>query len=493
MYSKNILFLLFAQAFLLSIFINNIFEYHFSFWVLISIWVLFFILSLYKKQFFYYLWIIILWAIIWIYISQIYIFNLQEKNKFFTEISWIKNKYSFEIQEVHKKEEFQDEYIAKILSQNDEIINYDTNVIINIANTYSLNIWEITETEWKIYIFENRWTFLYKEFMNSKNIFWKTYIYSYETIWNKEQSSIKIYAQNIRSTFLEIIYKIYPKNEAIFLWWILLWARESLSDEIKEDFNNSGLTHFIAVSWFNITILILFIGYLVKYFPKILQIIIIWSSIIFFVLIVWDTAPVMRAAIMWLLWYIILISWRKWHWYSLLLFTALVMIWFSPYSINHDISLHLSFLAVLWILYTQEFYKKIFQKAPEFLAIREALVLTFAALTFTLPLMLFNFWQVSILSPFANISVTWTIPIAMLFGFISIIVYFVSPVLWEIVWYFTWILLKFDMLVVDFFWNLEFSVLKYDFWIYKTEFLILYFLVSVFMLLYFNANKKEEK
>jgi hypothetical protein len=106
--------------------------------------------------------------------------------------------------------------------------------------------------------------------------------------------------------------------------------------------------------------------------------------------------------------------------------------------------------------------------------------------------MLFNFWQVSILSPFANISVTWTIPIAMLLGFISIIVYLVSPLFWEIIWYLTWLLLKFDMLVVDFFWNLEFSVFKYDFWIYRTEFLILYFLISIFLFLYFNTNKKEE-
>jgi hypothetical protein len=104
--------------------------------------------------------------------------------------------------------------------------------------------------------------------------------------------------------------------------------------------------------------------------------------------------------------------------------------------------------------------------------------------------MLFNFWQVSILSPFANIRVTWTIPIAMLLGFISIIVYFVSPIFWEILWFFTWLLLKFDMVMVDFFGNLEFSVFKYDFWIYKNEFLILYFIVSVFILLI--TRKKEQ-
>jgi hypothetical protein len=41
--------------------------------------------------------------------------------------------------------------------------------------------------------------------------------------------------------------------------------------------------------------------------------------------------------------------------------------------------------------------------------------------------MIFSFGQVSILAPFANIAVTWTIPLAMLFGFISVIVHFVYP------------------------------------------------------------------
>ncbi|MDA7494865.1 ComEC/Rec2 family competence protein, partial [Candidatus Gracilibacteria bacterium] len=283
------------------------------------------------------------------------------------------------------------------------------------------------------------------------------------------------------------------KNEAIFLGGILLGARESLSDEIKEDFNNSGLTHFIAVSGFNITILILFVGYLIKYFPRYLQAIIILAFIIFFVAIVGNTAPVLRAAIMGFIGYIVLISGRKGHSYTILIFTAAVMVIVSPLSLNADVSLHLSFLAVLGIIFTQDFYKKLFSWAPSTLAIQEALILTFAALTFTLPLMLFNFGQVSILSPLANISVTWTIPIAMLLGFITIIVYIVSPFIGEIFGYLTWILLKFDMLMVQFFGNLEFSVLKYNFGVYKTEFLILYFIFSTYLLLYFQTKKREKR
>jgi len=38
-----------------------------------------------------------------------------------------------------------------------------------------------------------------------------------------------------------------------------------------------------------------------------------------------------------------------------------------------------------------------------------------ASLTFTLPIIVFNFGQISLLAPIANMLVTWTIPLAMLF------------------------------------------------------------------------------
>jgi competence protein ComEC len=416
-----------------------------------------------------------------------------------------KKSYNYEllIQDITKKEEFQNSYQATILKISDikykntyfNINNQDSNInrdiIIKVPNMYKLQIWDIITTNTKLYLFQNTPDFAYKSYMNSKNIYASSNLNSVNIIDYQELFILKKYAISLREDLLDIIYEIYPKNEAIFLWWILLWARESLSEDIKNDFNRSWLTHFIAVSWFNITILIIFVSYSLKFFPQIIQVIWITLFIIFFVLLVGDTAPVIRAAIMWLIWYFILVSGRNTHSYTLITLTWAIMIFLYPQSLNYDVSLHLSFLAVIWIIFTQNFYKKIFNKAPEFLAIKEALILTFAALTFTLPLMLFNFWQVSILSPIANISVTWTIPIAMLLGFISLIVYIVSPILWELSGYLAWVLLKYDMNMVHFFWSQDFAVFEYDFWEYKSYFLTLYFMVSIFFLLYFNGNKKE--
>lgn len=87
---------------------------------------------------------------------------------------------------------------------------------------------------------------------------------------------------------------------------------------------------------------------------------------------------------------------------------------FNPLALSYDVSLHLSFLAVIGIMYTQEILKKLFHWVPSVFAIREALVLTLAALSFSLPIMIFQFGQVSLLAPLANIAVTWSIPLAMI-------------------------------------------------------------------------------
>jgi predicted membrane metal-binding protein len=52
---------------------------------------------------------------------------------------------------------------------------------------------------------------------------------------------------------------------------------------------------------------------------------------------------------------------------------------------------------------------------PELLAIKESFVMTMSALVMTLPIVIFNFGQLSTVAIITNILVSWTIPIAMFF------------------------------------------------------------------------------
>lgn len=393
-----------------------------------------------------------------------------------------------ELSDLYKKQNDNNIYIFKIISFNN-YSNFDFNFLLYTSSNIALSKWQIIKFQSKINKIENfTGNFNYIKFMQSKNVYFSVYkpkieFLPYNNIWDFDK-----YIINFRQKFINIIYNIYPKNEAIFLSWLLIWDSDNLDENILKNFNNSGLTHIISVSWFNITIIIIFLWLLLKYFPLFLRVIIISLLIIFFVLIVWNWVAVIRASIMWLVWYYILILWRKADSLSLLLFTAFLMILYNPLYLNFDLSFHLSFLAVLWLLYFQDFWNKIFKFIPNFFAIREAFVLTMSAMTTTIPIMIFSFGKVSILAPISNMLVWWIIPFTMLFWFLSILWQIISDKLWFLIWFINYYLLNFIIRVADFIWNLSYAVLEIDFSIYAIYFEIIYFILLIFCILYI---KKE--
>jgi hypothetical protein len=78
----------------------------------------------------------------------------------------------------------------------------------------------------------------------------------------------------------------------------------------------------------------------------------------------------------------------------------------------------------------------------------------------------------------------------MLLWFVSIIVHFVHPFLWILVWYFTWVFLKWDIIMVHFFGKLDWAILNIDLWLYKNHAQIIYFACVIFLIFWFR--KKED-
>ena len=491
--SKNFLLNFYLISFLVGVYVNNLlFNINLSLIVLLFLVVLFFNFLVYYNKFKKVFVIIILGFLSGIILSEIFLDNIKEKSSFLRPYFKQKETIIFEIKNLEKINNDYRIYKVKLLKIWEEISFKNIEFLAYFPLNYKLNSWEILKSKVKIYNFKNNGNFKLKDYYLAKNIYFKVYVNNFEKIGYKSPPKFLLEIKALREKLLNTIKLLYPKDEALFLWWILLWAREELPQELKTNFNNSGLTHFIAVSGFNITILIVFFSLFLKYFPIFIRLLLMTFFIILFVLFVWFSIPVIRAAIMGLLAYYILMSWRKANILTIVLLTAFILILFFPYSLNYDISLHLSFLAVLGIIYTQNFFNKLFWFLPDMLAIREAFVLTLSAMTFTLPIMLFDFWQVSILSFLANISVTWTIPIAMLLWFLSIIVYYVYNPLWWIISYFAWIFLKWDILMVNYFGTRNWALLKVNLWEYSNYLKLTYFIVLLFLIIYFYDYKKEQ-
>lgn len=491
--SKNSLFIWWAVSFLGGLFIYNLdFNREVFLYFFCAIMALLLCICILTKRYYILLPIIVLWYGGGWALGYSHAQQLQQKQALILDYgSSQKYTVEYEILSIYSVWEYSKQYLAQVERIDGDDLDLSLRALIDIPYNFSLAAGDVIEAENKISLFRSSDSFAYKEYMASKNIYFKAYVNSFTRLRYIDQGVISWTLQWFRAHFLEIIYQIYPPTEAVFLWWILIGARESLPDELKTNFNNSGLTHFIAVSWFNMTILILFLTYVLRYLPVWIRLIAITLSIIWFTMLVGETAPVLRAAIMGLVGYYVLMSGRSWDSLAIILLSAIGMLFWSPYSLNYDVSFHLSFLAVIGIVYTQEFFTKVFGFLPDFFHIREAFVLTMAALSFTLPIMIFNFGQISLLSPLANIAVTWTIPLAMLLWFLSVLGYMITPFIGVVIGYFAWVFLKWDMLMVEFFGTQEYALLQVDFWILASYFEWLYFIVLTAVILYARAPKKD--
>jgi hypothetical protein len=67
----------------------------------------------------------------------------------------------------------------------------------------------------------------------------------------------------------------------------------------------------------------------------------------------------------------------------------------------------------------------------------------------------------------------------------------VSPFLGEVFGFITWILLKYDMLMVGFFGNIELALLRVDFGAYSLYFQSLYFVALAYALTLYHQRKKQ--
>lgn len=329
--------------------------------------------------------------------------------------------------------------------------------------------------------------FSYRFFLFSRGVYFQ--VRFPETIEKKKQeASIFTYRYEYKKKLLERIFRIFPLEEAVLFAWIMIGADHNIPSRMKEAFQKTWLTHLMVVSGFNITIIILFLWFLFQYVPMTARWGMIGVSVVLYTFFVWWTVPVVRAWIMGLLSYSLLVFGRKWDFLAITLMTLVCIVCFSPLSLNYDISLHLSFFALLGIVYFQDFWKRVLYFVPSFFALKESLVATFCAMTATFPFMVFQFQTISLVAPVANMLVGSVIPLAMLLGTMTLLVDFISPFVSYIVWFVAFYPLHWVVQVAYAFSSFSFSTVSFDIGPYG-----MYLEAFVFWLLFFLIVLLEEK
>ena len=285
-------------------------------------------------------------------------------------------------------------------------------------------------------------TFSYRDYLSRYNVFSVMYSPKIEKIGKGAGNAFFAKTYEWKKSLENKINQIFPEPNSSFLAGLLVGSRRGISEEVMENFNIAGLTHIIAISGYNITIVIVFIMGLLKFLPRKIGFYLTIVGVIFFTIFVGASAAVVRAAIMGILGLIALNKGRQTDTTLVILITATLMITYNPKILWYDVGFQLSFLAVLGLIYVAPFFEKWFEKIPKTLGLREALMMTLSAQITAVPIILLNFERLSLIAPLANILAAPFIPLAMLFGFIAILVSFISFKLSLLIGFFAYICLE---------------------------------------------------
>lgn len=256
----------------------------------------------------------------------------------------------------------------------------------------------------------------------------------------------------VKEEVQERINRLFAEPYASFESGLLLGARKGIPDVILEAFNITGLTHIIAISGYNISLVIILVGAVFSGVARRRRVILSVISIVVFTILVGMSAAVVRAAIMGSIGLAAVYFGRSTRVTLTLLMSALLMNLWNPKILPLDVGFQLSFAATCGIVYvspkiekwfTWEFkFWKLKFCVPAAFGIREGLQMTIAAQISTLPIIMFHFGRLSLVSPLANILVAPFIPLSMASGAIAFLADIVSQWLGTAFSGVTWVFLE---------------------------------------------------
>ena len=223
----------------------------------------------------------------------------------------------------------------------------------------------------------------------------------------------------IKNMFTENINTVIQEPESSLLSGILLGAKNSMDKDTSQMFRVVGLSHIVALSGYNITVVSDAIIKFFSFLPKTAGLSFGVIGIILFVIMSGSSSTAVRAGIMSLVVILAHITKRDYQIGRALIIAAFVMILVNPKILVFDISFQLSFLATLAIVYVAPIFKRKLHFVTERFALRDTIASTVSAQILVLPLILYKMGMLSIVALPVNVLVLALIPATMFFGFMT--------------------------------------------------------------------------
>jgi competence protein ComEC len=369
----------------------------------------------------------------------------------------------------------QQNFVAYVATEPDVRLN-GVNYIVKIEH----GAWNMEQTSQKIYLKQNLYhrynygdvlqincdlqkpealpDFRYDMYLAKQGVFTVCQNSIVEKIAEGKGNFLKRNLLIIKNILAERINVLWHEPKAGFVAGLLYGYRGGLGD-LQELFNKTGVSHIIAISGYNISLIATLLSTILIYLwlPRKKAFWLIVLGIILFVIFTGASASVIRAGVMGIIVLLAKQVSRLSRMINVLLLAVVIMALQNPLVLVWDAGFQLSLAATCGILFIAPLI------VYKWFGINE----TLSAIIATLPLILYQFGRLSIVSPVVNLLILWSVPFIMFFGFLAVLTSFVFYPLGQVLAWITGFGLQYIISVVKWFGSLSFSAvdIRISWWI----------------------------
>lgn len=313
--------------------------------------------------------------------------------------------------------------------------------------------------------------------------------------------AMRIYTQNTFYRNIKFDYNDNRTEEAAMVFGIFTGDKSDIEQPVRNDFTRAGIVHVLSVSGLHLAVLCGIVFTVLDIFRvhKKIKCVVIILFCLFFMAFAGFSVSVVRAGIMTIIFYLAFMFGRKSDSVtSLFIAGTIAVALFGPY-ISLNIGFQLSFMSTLGIITTANLRENISEKidnikrfkfaAKLFKIIILSMVITLAAVIFTLPITSYNFHALSLISPLTNIFIAPLITAILFLALLMMIFSFFEAVLFVFglpLYYIT----KLLTLSAQFFSRFKYSYISVESTVTGDVFYIiaLIFLITLILCLYINSK-----
>jgi competence protein ComEC len=225
----------------------------------------------------------------------------------------------------------------------------------------------------------------------------------------------------LKNKFITTLNELFIAPASGLLAGIIIGDTSSLDNTLLDIFRAVGLIHIVVLSGYNITLVA---NFFIRAFAPLgyyRRLVVAMIALVFFIAIVGVSQTALRAGIMALCAFSARYFIRPYMITRGIALALVIMTWISPYAILFDLSLQLSFLATIGIVYIFPLLQFRYESVAEN-SFGEILLQTIAVNLMTLPLIIYQMGYFSFVSFPINVLVLGMIPWITVFGFLTVFI-----------------------------------------------------------------------